>query len=66
MKTVNLAIASVSIITCLIFAYFLLFTNLKVDTIYGTKRTVLSITFILYAAFRMYRAYKQFKVKTDE
>lgn len=66
MKTINLAIASVSIITCLIFAYFLLFTDLKEDTIYGNKRLILSVTFILYALFRMFRAYKQFKINENE
>jgi len=66
MKIVNLSIASVSILMCLVFAYFLLFTDFKSDTIYGTKRTILSITFILYGAFRLYRAYKLFKTSNDE
>jgi flagellar biosynthesis protein FliQ len=66
MKTVNLAISFVSIITCLIFAYFLLFTDLKEDTLYGNKRIILSIIFIVYALLRMYRAYKQFKTKDNE
>lgn len=66
MKTVNLGISFVSIITCLIFAYFLLFTDLKEDTLYGTKRIILSIIFIIYALLRVYRAYKQFKTKDNE
>lgn len=66
MKTVNLAISFVSIITCLIFAYFLLFTDLKEDTLYGNKRIILSIIFIIYALLRIYRAYKQFKTKDNE
>jgi hypothetical protein len=66
MKTVNLAISFVSIITCLIFAYFLLFTEFKIDVIYGTKRIILSAIFILYGAFRIYRAYTQFKMNDDE
>jgi len=66
MKFVNLSIASVSILICLVFAYFLLFTDFKSDVIYGTKRTVLSITFILYGTFRIFRAYKLFKTNHDE
>jgi len=66
MKYVNLSIASVSIITCLVFAYFLIFTNVKDDVLYGNKRMILSVIFILYALFRIYRAYKQFKLNYDE
>jgi len=66
MKIVNLSIASVSILMCLVFAYFLLFTDFKSDVIYGTKRTILSITFILYGAFRIFRAYKLYKTNHDE
>lgn len=51
---------------CLVFAYFLLFTDFKSDVIYGTKRTILSITFILYGAFRIFRAYKLYKTNHDE
>jgi len=66
MKIVNLSIASVSILMCLVFAYFLLFTDFKSDVIYGTKRTILSITFIIYGAFSIFRAYKLYKTNHDE
>jgi hypothetical protein len=66
MKIVNLSIASVSIITFLVFAYFLIFTNIKEEVLYGNKRMILSVIFILYALFRIYRAYKHFKIQNDE
>lgn len=66
MKIVNLSIAGVSILICLVFAYFLMFTDFKSDVIYGAKRTTLSVIFILYGAFRIYRAYKLYKMNDDE
>ncbi len=52
---------------CLVLAYFIQFTDLKSDTLYGNRRLILVLMLVIYAIFRIFRlviAYK--KDKLDE
>lgn len=52
---------------CLVLAYFIQFTDLKADTLYGNRRLILVLMLLIYAIFRVFRiviAYK--KDKLDE
>lgn len=42
---------------CLVFAYFLLFTELLADGMSNNKRTILVVILIAYAVFRSFRLY---------
>ncbi|MDR0801332.1 hypothetical protein [Fluviicola sp.] len=42
---------------CLIFAYYLVFTDLVLQTLYGTKRQIMIAMLLVYAFYRGYRLY---------
>lgn len=55
------------IVMCLVLAYYLQFTALMLDRVYGNRRLIIVLMLVLYAIFRIFRliiAYK--KDKLDE
>lgn len=61
MKPINLILSSFSIVLCLILLYFLLTTDLFIDRLHGSKRTIMTVVLIAYAGFRLFRLYKLVK-----
>jgi len=52
---------------CLVLAYYLQFTDLMLDRVYGNRRLIVVLMLVIYAIFRVFRiviAYK--KDKLDE
>jgi FlaA1/EpsC-like NDP-sugar epimerase len=56
------------VIMCLVFAYFLMFTELMEDRLYGQNRWILTGVLLAYAAFRVFRLYRSIQEykKQDE
>ncbi|WP_300666542.1 hypothetical protein [Fluviicola sp.] len=56
-KNVTYFISGFMIIMCLIFAGYLLFTDLILQTLFGPKRQIMIAMLLLYAFYRGYRLY---------
>jgi len=61
LNSINAIFTGFVIVLCVVFSYFLLFTDLMIDTMHGTKRTVFVIVLLSYGAFRGYRLIRSFK-----
>ncbi len=60
MKYVSLMLASVSVIMCLVMAFYLSLTDLMIERLYDTKRLILILILFAYAIFRTFRIYKMY------
>jgi hypothetical protein len=47
-------------------AFAFTFTNFMIDTVFGTKRIVLTVVFLAYAVFRGIRIYQVFKSNQND
>ena len=57
-KNFTLITTGFIVIMCLVMVYFMLFTDLMIETMNGTKRIAFIVVMLIYAAFRSYRLYK--------
>ena len=60
-KNATLFIAGAMIVMCLVMCYYMLFTDILIDKLYGTKRTIFVVILLAYAAYRGYRIYDTIK-----
>ena len=63
---VNTILSGFIIVLCLVFAYFIAFTDLMEDTLQGTKRTIFIAVMVGYAAFRTYRLIRTLQLQKNE
>lgn len=61
LNSINAIFTGFVIILCVVFSYFLLFTDLLIETMHGPKRTIFVIVLLSYGAFRAYRLIKSVK-----
>ncbi|MCE3295184.1 MAG: hypothetical protein K0R65_898 [Crocinitomicaceae bacterium] len=66
MKQISVLLASFSVVMCLVLSYFLIFTELMRDRLYGTNRQILVAILLFYCVFRIFRIYKLIKNKQNE
>ncbi|MDH4474548.1 MAG: hypothetical protein QE487_18230 [Fluviicola sp.] len=66
MLNINTVFTLFIIAMCLVFAYFMAFTNLKEDDLYGTPRKVFIAIMLIYAGFRGYRLVKAYRKQQNE
>jgi exosortase/archaeosortase len=66
MQYFNTVLTLFIIVMCLVFAYFMTFTDLKRESLDGTPRTIFVFIMLGYGAFRGYRMYKTFKEQRNE
>jgi len=69
LNAINTILTAFIITMCVVFSYFLLFTDLMIETLYGTKRTIFVSVLLAYGAFRAYRlvaGLKNQKTKNQE
>ncbi len=69
MDSVNKSLSVFAILMCLILAYYVKFENLTAGRMSESRKNVLLVILLLYAAFRSYRLYQMFnksKLKEDE
>jgi hypothetical protein len=57
MNVIAQVLAGFMVIMSLVLAFFLIFTDLMADSLFGNKRIVLSVILIAYAVYRSYRLY---------
>jgi hypothetical protein len=50
-------IAGAMVVMCLIFAYYLLFSDLIIDKLFGFKRNMMVALLLLYGTYRGWRLY---------
>jgi hypothetical protein len=65
-QNVNTVFTLFIIAVCLVFAYFIAFTDLMADKMQGNSRHIFVGVMLSYAAFRSYRLVKMFKEKNNE
>ncbi|ASS50217.1 MAG: hypothetical protein A3D31_11660 [Candidatus Fluviicola riflensis] len=65
MLNINTVFTLFIIAMCLVFAYFMAFTDLKEDDLNGTPRKVFVAIMLLYAAFRGYRLVKAYRKQNE-
>ncbi|WP_341903116.1 hypothetical protein [Fluviicola taffensis] len=65
-KNVTNFAAGFMVILCLIFSYYLLFTDVFIDKVSGFKRQAFGILFLLYGIYRAFRLYYLIKKNKSE
>ncbi len=65
-KNVNFFISGFMVIMCLILSYYLIFTDLKMDTLNGFKRQMCIAILLLYGFYRGFRLYTLIKNSKKE
>ncbi len=63
---INTVFSAFIIVVCLIFSWFLLTTDILKPQMVGTKRTIFVVILLIYAAYRGFRLYKDFKASRHE
>lgn len=65
-QNVNNVFACFIIVICLVFAYFMAFTDFRSEQLQGTPRHIFVGLMLLYAAYRTYRLVKAFRNQSNE
>jgi hypothetical protein len=65
-QNVNTVFTLFIITVCLVFAYYIAFTDLMQDDLQGNSRPIFVGVMLSYAAFRTYRLVKTYKEKNNE
>ncbi|WP_300356254.1 hypothetical protein [Fluviicola sp.] len=65
-KNITHIVAGFMIIMCLVMTYYLLFTDLFIEKIYGFKRNAFIVLLLGYAAYRAFRLYTTIKKDREE
>lgn len=66
MKLISISLALFSVVMCLAISYFLLFTELLIERVSGTNRTILIAVLLVYGTYRLYRVIKLIKIKEND
>ncbi|HLP56883.1 MAG TPA: hypothetical protein VK151_17735 [Fluviicola sp.] len=66
MLNINNVFTLFIIAMCLVFAYFMAFTDLKEDDLNGTPRRIFVAIMLAYAVFRGYRMVKAYRKQQNE
>ena len=66
MLNINNVFTLFIIAMCLVFAYFMAFTDLKEDDLNGTPRRISVAIMLAYAGFRGYRMVKAYRKQQNE
>ena len=66
LNNVNTILAGFIIVMCVVFAYFMLFTDMMKDEISGTKRIVFVVILLAYGTYRAWRLYKSIEESKKE
>ncbi len=66
MLNINNVFTLFIIAMCLVFAYFMAFTDLKEDDLNGTPRRIFVAIMLAYAGFRGYRMVKAYRKQQNE
>jgi len=59
-------LAGFIIVMCVVFSYFLLFTEMMSDTMKGSKRIIFIVILLSYGAYRAYRIYRNIQESNHE
>jgi ABC-type uncharacterized transport system permease subunit len=65
-KNINTYLTAFIIIMCLVFAWFMAFTDLMQREVPGTKRKIFIGILLLYAVYRSFRWYRQNRKTNSE
>ncbi|TSJ41671.1 hypothetical protein [Fluviicola chungangensis] len=65
-KNATLFIAGAMVVMCIVMSYYLLFTDLLIDKLYGFKRNLFVGILLMYGAYRVYRIYDSIKKNKNE
>jgi uncharacterized membrane protein len=57
-NSLNIVLSSFIILACLVFIYFVQFTDILDDNIQANEKMIFVVLMSIYAAFRSYRLYK--------
>jgi hypothetical protein len=66
MLNINTVFTLFIIAMCLVFAYFMAFTDLKAEDLNGNPRKIFVAIMLVYAGFRGYRLVKAYKKQQNE
>lgn len=61
LNNINNVFSVFSIFLSLVFAWYIAFTDLFMDRLHGTKRTVFIVILLLYAGYRIFRLVKSIR-----
>lgn len=63
-NSISMVLTGFVVIICLVLVYFLSFTELMIDNLYGNKRIIFIVLLIAYAGFRSFRLYTMYTKKS--
>ena len=64
-ELINLSFSAIMVLLTIVGFFVFLFTDLMLDSDFGTKRYVMAFIFLAYAIFRSYRMYGVFKAQKN-